>query len=89
MDELHYIIESYINGQKKQAKQLLKEYQNTIRDVGREIAMVSEMYGHTNTVVVLKSLGVLDTVILNSYHDHNADQLEDVSFALHILNEGI
>lgn len=85
MDELHYIIESYINGQKKQAKSLLNDYQNKIRDIGSDIAMVSEIFGYTRTVVILSTLGILDVVILNSFHDHNADKLEDISYALHVL----
>tara|TARA_R110002153_G_scaffold238364_1_gene392703 strand:+ start:324 stop:575 length:252 start_codon:yes stop_codon:yes gene_type:complete len=77
MNNLAETIETYINGNISTAK---KEMLNKALN-GFEVIECVEMFGITQTIKVLKSLGVSDIRIVNSFYDydrHNLDKAKGI-----------
>ena len=74
MNKLSEIIETYINGNISTAK---NEISNIAID-GFEIIMCTEFFGIRQTIKVLKSLGIKDLYIINSFHDYDRENLDEV-----------
>ena len=70
--KLDEIIETYINGNISTAK---NEIENRAVD-GFEIIMCTELFGIRQTIKVLKSLGIKDLYIINSFHDYDRENLD-------------
>ena len=73
MNNLAETIETYINGNISTAK---KEMLNKALN-GFEVIECVEMFGITQTIKVLKSLGVSDLRIVNSFHDYDRHNLDE------------
>ena len=74
MNKLADIIETYINGNISTAK---NEIANKAID-GFEVIMCTELFGIRQTIKVLKSLGIKDLYIINSFHDYDRENLDEV-----------
>mgnify|MGYP003654761563 FL=1 len=70
--KLDEIIETYINGNISTAR---NEIANRAVD-GFEIIMCTELFGIRQTIKVLKSLGIKDLYIINSFHDYDRENLD-------------
>lgn len=77
-ESLEYIIESYINGQKKQARSLLREYRNENQTMGADIVECSHLFGIETCVLILKKLDISDTNIINAFFDNQREHLDEV-----------
>tara|TARA_B110000977_G_scaffold150716_1_gene191178 strand:- start:1918 stop:2169 length:252 start_codon:yes stop_codon:yes gene_type:complete len=73
MNNLAETIETYINGNISTAK---KEMLNKALN-GFEVIECVDMFGITQTIKVLKSLGVSDLRIINSFHDYDRHNLDE------------
>jgi hypothetical protein len=71
--KLDEIIETYINGNISTAK---NEIENRAVD-GFEIIMCTELFGIRQTIKVLKTLGIADLYIINSFHDYDRENLDE------------
>jgi len=78
----NYIIESYINGQKKQARSLLKSYFNRDKNLSLDIVESANLYGISECILILKRLDVSDTNIINAFHDYERENLHEVKTIL-------
>jgi|TARA_R110000796_G_scaffold145464_1_gene262071 hypothetical protein len=82
MNKLAETIETYINGNITIAK---KEMFNKVLN-GFDVIECTELFGVKQTIKVLKSLGVKDLHIINSFHDYDRDNLDDAKEILLTLS---
>ena len=78
MNKLAKILETYINGNKTIAKNEFRLYR--IRSV--EIVKCSELFGMRKTIKILKTLGLSDKNIINSFHDYNREDIDEAKAIL-------
>lgn len=72
------IIESYINGQIKQAIRFMSDYNHRLdHDIGIDIVNCSLLFGLYRTISILKKLGTSDTNIVNAFYDYNDFNLDE------------
>ena len=74
MNKLQEILETYINGNITVAKKEI-EY---LSINGIDVIECSYLFGVRTTVKILKKLGVKDLYIINSFHDYNRNDLNEV-----------
>ena len=86
-DFFNYIIESYINGNKKQFTKLMTNFINETAFDKQEfqicILNACNTFGLENTIRILKKYGtyehsISDNTIINAFYDNSIDQLNDV-----------
>ena len=83
-DLILYMYESYVNGQKKQSRELLRDIL-TIFDVDEiQIAInnLIEMVGIFETSRVLNKIGVNQILLENSIYDHNYDMFTEYQYVI-------
>ena len=95
-DFFNYIIESYINGQKKQFKTLLRLFLSSCGYEDRQtlqtcIINASNVFGLDRTIKILKSYNDMhyplnDNTIINAFHDNSRSELNEVKTILLNLN---
>ena len=74
MNRLSKILETYFNGNITIAKNEFRLYRiNSI-----EIVQCGELFGIRKTIKVLKTLGLSDKNIINSFHDYNREDIDEV-----------
>ena len=93
----NYIIESYINGQKKQFKNLLRLFLKSCRYVDRQTLQICiieacNVFGLDRTIKILKSYNDLhyplsDNTIINAFYDNSRSELNEVKTILLNLND--
>lgn len=83
---IEYVVLSYINGQKKQAINILKSIPQNGKNFGRKIVDASQMYGFKDTVVILHKLGVKDLYIENAFYDYDSMHFDEVHDLITKLN---
>lgn len=87
-DFFNYIIESYINGQKKQFNELMTDFLNASnQDFQLCILNSCNTFGLETTIKILKSykseLGsISDTCIINAFYNNSSSQLNEVKTIL-------
>ena len=91
----NYIIESYINGQKKQftnlMTQFIKETSYYKQDFQSCILNSCETFGLKKTINIIKKYNtfeynISDTTIINSFYDNSRNQLNEVKEILLTIN---
>jgi len=78
INSFEYIIESYINGQKKQARSLLSIYFKKRNNIGVDIVESCHLFGMETCVLILKKLDVSDNNIINAFFDYQREHLDEV-----------
>jgi len=78
MQELQYIIETFINGNKSHAKKEFKTYLHYSDTLYIDTVNCSELFGIRKTVEVLKQFNLSDTNIINSFYDNDRCNLDEV-----------
>ena len=78
MIKLKDIIETYINGNITIAK---NQFSNWEKD-GIQIVQCSELFGLQKTIKTLKNIGLSDVHIINSFHDYNRQNIDEVKTIL-------
>ena len=96
-DFFNYIIESYITGQKKQFKSLLRLVLESCSYGDKQILQICiinacNVFGLDRTIKVLKSYNDLhyplsDNTIINAFHDNSRSELNEVKTILLNLND--
>ena len=91
----NYIIESYINGQKKQFTNLMTEFIKDTSFSKQEfqicILNACNTFGLKNTIDILKKYNtfehsISDNTIINVFYDNSRDQLNEVKEILLTIN---
>ena len=72
--KLSEIIETYINGNITVAINEASSW----RVDKIQIIYCSELFGLRTTLKILKTIGISDLIILNSFHDHDRDRFSEV-----------
>jgi len=76
-----YVVESYINGQKKQADSILTSlYRLRAEDLAMQVLEASEMFGMEVTMKILLKLGMSPKRIINAYHDYQREDIDEVKY---------
>lgn len=93
----NYIIDSHINGQKKQFNELMYEFQSEAsyfekQEVQICIINACNVFGLETTIKILKSYrynysSISDNVIINAFHDNGSNKLNEVKTVLLNLND--
>jgi len=78
MNKLAKILETYINGNITIAKNEFRLYR--IRSI--EIVQCSQLFGMRKTIKILKTLGLSDKNIINSFHDYNREDIDEAKAIL-------
>ena len=96
-DFFNYIIESYINGQRKQFNALMYEFLQAssyfeLQELQICILNACNVFGLENTIKTLKSYkynydSISDNLIINAFHDNSRSELNEVKTILLNLNE--
>lgn len=90
-DFFNYIIESYINGQKKQFKELMTEFidSTSFNKQDFQICIINSCntFGLKKTILILKKYKtfeyiISDNTIINAFYDNSISQLEDAKSIL-------
>lgn len=78
MIKLKDIIETHINGNMTIAK---NQFSNWKKD-GIQIIQCSELFGLQKTIKILKDIGLSDVHIINSFHDYDRQNIDEVKTIL-------
>lgn len=74
MNKLKVTIETYINGNITIAKNEYRYKEPT----PLQIVDCSNIFGVRTTVKILKSLGIIDLIIINAFYDYQQEDLSEV-----------
>lgn len=73
MNRLAEIIETYINGNKTTAKNEFRFWRIDLI----QIVQCSELFGMRQTIKILKAIGLSDMNIINAFHDHDRQNIDE------------
>jgi len=74
LNKLTEILETYINGNKTIAKKEFRHWK--ISEL--QIVECSQLFGIRETIKILKNLQLSDVYIINSFHDYDRQNIDEV-----------
>ena len=77
MSKLAGIIETYINGNRTNAKKQFRYWEHKHLTDKMQIIECTELFGIRKTIKILKDIGLSDMYIINSFHDFDRENIDE------------